>query len=98
MQAYPPVVCSSCSSRLAFLWQLGLFLGASAPLPTPTHSMHPYLFPLQIGEFVFVLLSVASQQELIDEHVYLLLMGAALCWRCPAGFDGGGLGWPAACV
>ena len=29
----------------------------------------------QIGEFVFVLLSVASQQELIDQHVYLLLMG-----------------------
>jgi Kef-type K+ transport system membrane component KefB len=30
----------------------------------------------QIGEFVFVLLSVANQQGLLAENVYMLLMGA----------------------
>lgn len=29
----------------------------------------------QIGEFVFVLLSVANQQSLLPESVYMLLMG-----------------------
>lgn len=45
----------------------------------------------QIGEFVFVLLSVANQQSLLPESVYMLLMGecccllptcAACCCRC----------------
>lgn len=33
----------------------------------------------QIGEFVFVLLSVANQQALLADNVYLLLMGAPPC-------------------
>jgi hypothetical protein len=33
----------------------------------------------QIGEFVFVLLSVANQQSLLPESVYMLLMGECCC-------------------
>lgn len=54
---------------------------APHPAVPPTHK--------QIGEFVFVLLSGAHQRDLLDESVYLLLMGEARClpaWgaaRCP---------------
>lgn len=34
----------------------------------------------QIGEFVFVLLSVANQQSLLPESVYMLLMGERAAW------------------
>lgn len=35
----------------------------------------------QIGEFVFVLLSMANQQSLLPESVYMLLMGGRLLLR-----------------
>lgn len=51
----------------------------------------------QIGEFVFVLLSVATQRDLLDEHVYLLLMGKGVhgrvCRRPRVVVQAGGACW-----
>lgn len=96
VRLHPPCIRSRCGHSLGSLQQPQLMPGCLAagceplwPCSSWGHQrpsrppMHPDLFPMQIGEFVFVLLSVASQQELIDQHVYLLLMGAALCCALP---------------
>lgn len=99
---YGPTALNSSSVNATVLLQISVVVRAFHY--SPRTALAVGLSMAQIGEFAFVLLSVASQLGLLPYQVYMLLMGAPLllsrsvqCAWCAA-TDGCCQPAPAACI
>ena len=78
-RAKSPISIVFCSTGPSLLWHLQISGVVYMFRFPPQTALAVGLSMAQIGEFAFVLLSVASQLGLMPYQIYMLLMGAPLC-------------------